>query len=128
MTSRSDTRSPSFQEVLAALEVLNASEAEATDLRKVERIEVTIQGEIRTSDGKTIAIRLRDLSVSGFGFFHYGSISLGEVELKLRVNTYRIALKWCAHCKDNLCFSGGTIVSIQSPVSRIGGRQRLFQK
>ena len=58
MTSRSDTCPPGFQEVLAALEALKASEPEATDLRKVERIEVTIPAEIRTSDGKPIAIRL----------------------------------------------------------------------
>ena len=50
MTSRSDTCPPGFQEVLAALEALKASEPEATDLRKVERIEVTIPAEIRTSD------------------------------------------------------------------------------
>lgn len=101
-------RQPSFEEVIAAFEVIE--KVDQTHPRTAERIQVVIPGEMRTQDGLSIPIRLRDLSHSGIGFFHYGTVELGEVVLKLAVHSYRVQLKWCVKCLDDLYMSGGPIL------------------
>jgi hypothetical protein len=101
-------RPPSFDEVIAAFETIQ--KVDQSHPRAAERIQVVIPGEVRTKDGMTIPVRLRDLSSTGIGFFHYGTIERGEVSLKLAVHTYRIDVKWCVQCQGDLYMSGGPIL------------------
>ena len=104
---------PSFQEICDALEHLEPNEG--FGLRSEERVVVTIVGDVFTADGSIIPIRIRDMSPSGFGIFHYGPLEKGEVTLKLSVNTYRVNVRWCVPCKsstNNLHMSGGSILGI----------------
>ncbi len=107
---------PSFVEVMDAIEGLGQSAA--ADLRDKERIVVTIPGEMRMADGSQMPVRLRDLSASGIGFFHYGVVKPGNVAIKLAVNTYYVDLKWCMHWEDDLYLSGGPILGVRRGQNR----------
>ena len=111
--NKSPVRQPSFEEVIAAFEAI--PKVDQSHLRSSERIQVVIPGEMTTKDGRTIHIRLRDLSSSGVGFFHYGPVEVAEVTLKLAITTYRVELKWCMQCQGDLYMSGGRILRNQPP-------------
>lgn len=106
------THRPRLEEVLAALETMRREEVSHS--RASERIEITIAAEMIMKDGNVVPVRLRDLSHSGFGCFHYGTVELGEVRLKLAVNSYRVMLKWCVRCEGDLYMSGGPILSMET--------------
>jgi hypothetical protein len=101
-------RRPQFDEVVAALEAIKSDDV--SHARVSERIEITIPADMILKDGSSIPIRLRDLSPSGFGCFHFGPVEIGKVEIKLAVNSYHVALKWCVPCANNLYMSGGPIL------------------
>lgn len=99
---------PKFEEVLDAIREIEQSNVEHA--RVAQRFDITIPGEVETKDGRNIPVRLRDLSPTGIGLFHYGALEVGEVTVTLAVNSYSIALKWCVHVKDKLYMSGGPIL------------------
>ena len=80
--------------------VLDAIE-QAPDLhnRAVERIDLSVPAEIVTSRGNIVPAMTREISRSGIGLFHRGSLSIGEVTVKLASDTrefeYRVRVEWC---------------------------------
>ena len=109
---------PTFEEVLEALDLID--ESDETHVRSAQRHAVNIQSLMSTEDGSRFPIRLRDISHIGMGFFHRGTIDIGKITVKLAVNTYRVAVKWCVRCADEVDMSGGPILHRHARKSKGG--------
>jgi len=103
--------------------VLDAIE-QAPDLhnRAVERIDLSVPAEVVTSRGNIVPAMTREISRSGIGLFHRGSLSIGEVTVKLASDTrefeYRVRLEWCYPCEGGMFMSGGRFLGKANQNSR----------
>lgn len=99
-----------LREVLESIERLDGS-----NLRTHERIELMVPAEIITARGNTVPAMTREISRLGMGLLHRGSVSLGEVTVKMasesREYCYRLALEWCLPCENGMFMSGGRFLS-----------------
>ena len=99
-----------LREVLESIERVDGS-----NLRTHERIELMVPAEITTSRGNTIPAMTREISRFGMGMLHRGSVSLGEVTVKMasesREYCYRLELEWCMPCENGMFMSGGRFLS-----------------
>lgn len=100
---------PSVHDLRAVLESIE--KVDGTNLRTHERIELTVPAEITTQRGNTVAAMTREISRYGIGMLHRGSISLGEVTVKMasesREYCYRVVIEWCVPCDNGMFMSGG---------------------
>ena len=100
---------PTIDDLKRILE--NIGESDETHNREIERIELSVPAEITTSRGNTISAMTREISRSGLGLLHRGSVSPGEVMVKLASDTrdfeYRVRLEWCTPCEGGMFLSGG---------------------
>ncbi len=89
--------------------------SEETHDRTAERLELSVPAEIVTSRGATIAAMTREISRFGIGLLHRGSISNGDVTLKMASDTreyeYRVVMEWCQPCENGMFISGGRFLS-----------------
>lgn len=99
-----------LREVLESIERVDGS-----NNRAQERIELTVPAEITTTRGNTVAAMTREISRFGIGMLHRGSISLGEVTVRMasesREYCYRVAIEWCMPCENGMFISGGRFLS-----------------
>lgn len=99
-----------LREVLESIERVDGS-----NNRAQERIELTVPAEITTARGNTVAAMTREISRFGIGMLHRGSISLGEVTVRMasesREYCYRVAIEWCMPCENGMFMSGGRFLS-----------------
>jgi hypothetical protein len=104
---------PTLDELRRVLESIEPS-AEPHE-RQAERIELSVPAEIVTTRGAQIAAMTREISRSGIGFVHRGSIAPGEVRVKLASDTrefeYRVKLEWCFPCEGGMFMSGGRFLA-----------------
>jgi hypothetical protein len=81
------------------------------NLRETERLELRVPAEVTTSRGNTVAAMTREISRSGIGLVHRGSISPGEVTVRMASETrefeYRVLVEWCHPCENGMFMSGG---------------------
>jgi hypothetical protein len=100
---------PTVEELRRVLESIE--ESPETHNRTVERIELSVPAEIVTSRGNIVPAMTREISRSGIGLFHRGSLSIGEVTVKLASDTrefeYRVRVEWCYPCEGGMFMSGG---------------------
>ena len=100
---------PSVYDLRAVLESIE--KVDGANLRTHERIELTVPAEITTQRGNTDAAMTREISRYGIGMLHRGSVSLGEVTVKMasesREYCYRVVLEWCVPCDNGMFMSGG---------------------
>lgn len=100
---------PSVYDLRSVLESIE--KVDGTNLRTHERIELTVPAEITTRRGNTVAAMTREISRYGIGLLHRGSISIGEVTVKMasesREYSYRVAIEWCIPCDNGIFLSGG---------------------
>lgn len=100
---------PTLKELHAILEGIEKANDEET--RLTSRLELSVPAEIVTSRGNTIAAMTREISTSGVGLFHRGSLSPGEVMVRMasdsRTYEYRVDIKWCTPCENGMFLSGG---------------------
>jgi hypothetical protein len=79
--------------------------------RDAERLELSVPAEIVTQRGNTIDAMTREISRSGVGLLHRGSVSPGKVALKLASDTqefeYCVLIEWCTPCDGGMFMSGG---------------------
>ncbi|MBW3542755.1 MAG: PilZ domain-containing protein [Planctomycetes bacterium] len=96
-----------LEQVLAAIE----HDDDGVNLREAERLELSVPAEIVTSRGNTIAAMTREISRTGIGLLHRGSVSSGEVTIRMASETrqfeYRVLLEWCTPCSNGMFMSGG---------------------
>jgi hypothetical protein len=95
-----------LQEILERIE-----EADTENRRDVERLELSVPAEIITGRGNTIAAMTREISRTGIGVLHRGSLAPGEVRVKMagdsRTFEYRVQIEWCTPCDNGMFMSGG---------------------
>ncbi len=100
---------PSVADLRAILEGIEKQEE--INLRSHERIELNVPAEIVTRRGNTVEAMTREISRLGIGLIHRGSLSPGEVTVKMasesRQYTYRVQLEWCTPCDHGMFISGG---------------------
>ena len=100
---------PTVEDLKRILETIG--ESSESHNRELERIELSVPAEIVTSRGSTIAAMTREISRTGIGLFHRGSVNPGEVTIKLASDTrnfeYRVRLEWCTPCEGGMFLSGG---------------------
>ena len=104
---------PSVQDLRDVLESIERHDG--SNLRTNERIELTVPAEVTTSRGNTVPAMTREISRFGIGLLHRGSMSLGDVTVKMasesRDYCYRVALEWCMPCDNGMFMSGGRFLS-----------------
>lgn len=100
---------PSVDDLKRILETIGTSDENHN--RTVERIELSVPAEIRTTRGNTISAMTREISRSGIGFLHRGTLSPGEVTVKLASDTrefeYSVQMEWCTPVDGGMFLSGG---------------------
>jgi hypothetical protein len=100
---------PSVADLRAILEGIEKQEE--INLRSHERIELNVPAEIVTRRGNTVEAMTREISRLGIGLIHRGSLSPGEVTVKMasesRQYTYRVQIEWCTPCDNGMFISGG---------------------
>ena len=100
---------PSVHDLRSILESLERNDGENTRIH--ERIELNVPAEIVTRRGNIVEAMTREISRLGIGLLHRGSVSPGEVTVKMasetREYTYRVALDWCVPCDGGMFMSGG---------------------
>ncbi len=96
-----------LQEVLESIERMD----ESVNLRESERLELCVPAELTTSRGNVIAAMTREISRTGIGLLHRGSVRLGEVTVKMASETrefeYRVLIEWCRPCDNGMFMTGG---------------------
>ncbi len=87
----------------------------AVNNRNSERLELQVPAEIVTRRGNTIAAVTREISRSGIGLFHKGSITPGMVTVKMASETrnfeYHVNIEWCTPCEKGMFISGGSFIN-----------------
>ncbi len=103
---------PTLNDLHRVLEGIQKSEFE--DQRQAERLELTVPAEVITARGNTVLAVTREISRTGVGLLHRGSVSPGEVTLRLASETrnfeYRVEIRWCHPCDNGMFLSGGRFV------------------
>lgn len=104
---------PTLGDLKRILETIEPSEESHN--REAERIELSVPAEIITSRGNTISAMTREISRFGLGLVHKGSISPGDVRVKLASDTrefeYSVRLEWCQPCEGGMFLSGGRFLA-----------------
>lgn len=79
--------------------------------RSAERLELSVPAEVITSRGSNVPAMTREISRFGIGLLHRGSISPGDVTVKMASDTreykYLVRLEWCTPCDNGMFMSGG---------------------
>ena len=100
---------PSLTDLKSVLESIERLDTD--NHRAHERIELNVPAEITTRRGNIIAAVTREISRLGIGLLHRGSITPGEVTVRMasetREYTYRVVLEWCTPCDNGMFMSGG---------------------
>lgn len=83
--------------------------------RAAERLELSVPAQVVTARGNTVDAVTREISRYGIGLLHRGSVSLGDVTVKMASDTreyeYRVKLEWCDPCENGMFMSGGQFLS-----------------
>ena len=100
---------PTVEELHRVLESIERLDHQ--NLRDAERLDLSVPAEIITARGNTVSAMTREISRTGIGLFHRGSLSHGEVTVKLASETrqfeYRVLIEWCIPCDGGMFMSGG---------------------
>lgn len=107
---------PSMQDLREVLESLD--QPDVKNLRMSERLELSVPAEIKTARGNTIAAMTREISRTGIGLFHKGSVTPGAATIRMTSETrefeYQVLLEWCHPCDNGMFMSGGRFVTSDS--------------
>jgi len=104
---------PTLTDLRRILESIEPSEE--THDREAERIELSVPAEIVTQRGNTIAAMTREISRTGIGLIHKGTVTPGEVRIKLASDSrefeYSVHIEWCYPCDEGMFLSGGRFLA-----------------
>lgn len=106
---------PTLKELQEILESIEKSERE--NLRDAERLDLSVPAEIVSRRGNIVPAMTREISRSGLGLLHRGSLSPGEVTVRMASETrqfeYRVLIEWCYPCDNGMFMSGGRFLRKQ---------------
>ncbi|MCP4786552.1 MAG: PilZ domain-containing protein [Fuerstiella sp.] len=104
---------PTLEDLKDVLESIG--KPDVTNLRTNERLELSVPAEIKTQRGNTISAMTREISRTGIGMLHRGSVSPGEATVRMASETrefeYRVLIEWCHPCDNGMFMSGGRFLS-----------------
>ncbi len=104
---------PTIEDLRQVLESIG--KPEVSNLRTNERLELSVPAEIKTQRGNTISAMTREISRTGIGLLHRGSVSPGETSVRMASETrefeYRVMIEWCQPCDNGMFMSGGKFLS-----------------
>lgn len=104
---------PTLDDLRSVLESIGKADVEHG--RNAERLELSVPAEVTTARGNTISAMTREISRFGIGLLHRGSVSPGEVTIRMASETrqfeYRVLLEWCHPCENGMFLSGGRFLS-----------------
>ncbi|MEZ6129437.1 MAG: PilZ domain-containing protein [Planctomycetaceae bacterium] len=104
---------PTLDDLRQVLESIGRPQV--TNLRTNERLELSVPAEIKTLRGNTISAMTREISRTGIGMLHRGSINPGETTVRMASETrefeYRVMIEWCQPCDNGMFMSGGRFLS-----------------
>lgn len=104
---------PSQEDLKRVLESIGKSDE--AHQRNAERIELAVPAEIVTARGNVLPAMTREISRVGMGFIHRGSLSTGEVTVKLASDTrefeYIMKVEWCTPTEGGMFLSGGRFLA-----------------
>ncbi len=107
---------PSLKDLQRVLESIEQSDQD--NVREAERLELCVPAEVVTSRGNTVPAMTREISRTGVGLLHRGSMSLGQVTVKMASETrqfeYRALIEWCYPCEGGMFMSGGRFLRKQA--------------
>jgi hypothetical protein len=88
---------------------------DVTNLRTNERLQLSVPAEIKTQRGNTVSAMTREISRTGIGMLHRGSVSPGEASVRMASETrefeYKVLIEWCHPCDNGMFMSGGRFLS-----------------
>ena len=100
---------PTLDDLRRVLESIENADAE--NHRESERLELSVPAEVTTSRGNRVSAMTREISRTGIGLLHRGSVGPGEVSVKMasesREFEYRVLIEWCQPCDNGMFMSGG---------------------
>ncbi len=95
-----------LQSILESIEKDHAEEC-----REVERLELSVPAEVRTSRGNIVSAMTREVSRTGLGLLHRGPVTPGEVVVTMASETrqfdYDVMIEWCHPVESGMFMSGG---------------------
>ncbi len=104
---------PTVDDLRTILESIGKSPVEHG--RTAERLELSVPAEITTGRGNTVSAMTREISRTGIGLIHRGSISPGEVKVRMASETrefeYSVQVEWCHPADNGMFLSGGRFLS-----------------
>ena len=104
---------PTIEDLRNVLESIG--KPDVSNLRTHERLELSVPAEIKTRRGNTISAMTREISRTGVGLLHRGSISTGEARVRMASETrefeYRVQVEWCHPCDNGMFMSGARFLS-----------------
>ena len=104
---------PTIEDLRLVLESIG--KPDVTNLRTNERLELSVPAEIRTQRGNTISAMTREISRTGIGMLHRGSVQVGETTVRMASETlefeYRVLIEWCHPCDNGMFMSGGRFLT-----------------
>ncbi len=107
---------PTLEDLQRVLESIEKSPGE--HVREAERLELSVPAEITTRRGNTISAMTREISRLGIGLLHRGSLTPGEVTVRMASETrqfeYRVLIEWCHPCDNGMFLSGGRFLRKRS--------------
>ena len=100
---------PTLEDLKEVLENIGKGDEEHD--RVTERLQLSVPAEVITARGSTVPAMTREISRFGTGLLHRGSVSPGEVTVKMASDTreyrYIVKLEWCTPCQNGMFMSGG---------------------
>ena len=104
---------PTLEDLKDVLESIG--KPDVTNIRTNERLQLSVPAEIKTQRGNTVSAMTREISRTGIGMLHRGSVSPGEASVRMASETrefeYRVLIEWCHPCDNGMFMSGGRFLS-----------------
>ena len=100
---------PTLEDLKQILESIGKGDEDHN--RAAERLDLSVPAEVVTSRGSTVPAMTREISRFRIGLLHRGSVTPGEVTVKMASDTreyrYLVKLEWCSPCENGMFMSGG---------------------
>jgi len=107
---------PTIDDLRAVLDSIG--KIDCTNLRANERLELSVPAEIKTQRGNTVSAMTREISRTGIGMLHRGSVTPGKVTVQMasesRQFEYQVQLEWCTPCDNGMFMSGGKFIASEN--------------
>ena len=107
---------PTIDDLRTVLDSIGKTDC--TNLRANERLELSVPAEIKTQRGNTVSAMTREISRTGIGMLHRGSVAPGTVTVRMasesRQFEYQVQLEWCTPCDNGMFMSGGKFIASEN--------------